>query len=90
MTKKAFRPDVDAPKWKGGHSPYDIIKEGTIALTVILVSPCCSPSSSGHPMRRPITIKTWSNADPVDFVNTALSELNGTSTTASTARPTTT
>jgi len=27
MRKKSFRPDVDAPAWKGGYSPYDIIKE---------------------------------------------------------------
>ena len=30
MTKKAYRPDVDAPEWKGRYVPYDIIKEGTI------------------------------------------------------------
>ena len=35
MSSKTFRPDVDAPEWKGGHSPYDIIKEGTIALVVV-------------------------------------------------------
>ena len=35
MSKKAFRPDVDAPEWKGGHAPYDIIKEGTIAIVVV-------------------------------------------------------
>ena len=35
MTKKAFRPDVDAPEWRGGYSPYDIIKEGTIAIVVV-------------------------------------------------------
>jgi len=37
MSKKAFRPDVNAPEWKGGHSPYDIIKEGSIAIAVVLV-----------------------------------------------------
>jgi hypothetical protein len=87
MTKKAFRPDVDAPKWKGGYSPYDILKEGTIALAVILVLTLLLAVVFGSPDEKAITIKTWSNADPIDFATTALSELNGTSTSASYGAP---
>ena len=40
---------------------------------------------------QPSTVKSWSRGDPVDFVTTAVSELDGTSETrAPTARPTTT
>ncbi len=79
MTKKAFRPDVDAPEWKGGHTPYDIIKEGTIALLVVALVTLLLAVIFGSPDEAAITIKKWSNAAPVDFATTALSELNGTS-----------
>lgn len=87
MTKKAFNPDVDAPEWKGGYHPYDIIKEGTIAIAVILVLTLVFAIVFGSPDEKAITIKTWSNAAPLDFANTALEELNGTSTTAAYGAP---
>jgi len=37
MSAKSYRPDVDVPEWKGRHAPYDILKEGTIALVVVAV-----------------------------------------------------
>jgi hypothetical protein len=85
--KKAFRPDVDAPEWKGGHTPYDIIKEGTIALLVIALLTLILAVVFGSPDETAITIKSWSNANPIDFATTALSELNGTSTSASYGAP---
>jgi hypothetical protein len=87
MTKKAFRPDVDAPEWKGGHTPYDIIKEGTIALVVIALLTLILAVVFGSPDETAITIKGWSNADPIDFATTALSELNATSTTGAYGAP---
>ncbi len=79
---KRFRPDVDAPEYKGGYSPYDIIKEGTIALVVVALLTIVLASVFGSPDEKQVTIKTWSTAMPVDFATTALSELNGTSGTA--------
>jgi hypothetical protein len=87
MSKKSFRPDVDAPEWKGGHTPYDIIKEGTIALVVVAVLTVLLAVVFGSPDEPAITLKSWSNAAPVDFATTALSELNGTSTTAAYGAP---
>ena len=87
MSKKPFRPDVDAPTWKGGYSPYDIIKEGTIAVVVVSVLVLALAVVFGSPDERAITIKTWSNAAPVDFASTALEELNGTSVTATYGAP---
>jgi hypothetical protein len=87
MSKKAFRPDVDAPEWKGGYSPYDIIKEGTIALVVVALLTIILATVFGSPDEHAITIKTWSNVDPIDFASTALSELNGTSTSAQYGAP---
>ncbi len=87
MSAKAFRPDVDAPEWKGGHSPYDIIKEGVIALVVVSLLTLLLAVVFGSPDEPAITIKAWSTHDPMDFAVTALSELNGTSGTAQYGAP---
>ncbi|HEY5439144.1 MAG TPA: hypothetical protein VIJ99_09605 [Acidimicrobiales bacterium] len=87
MRKKAFRPDVDAPKWTGGHTPYDIVKEGTIALLVVAILTIALATVFGSPDVPAVTIKRWSNMAPVDFAMTALSELNGTSGTATYGAP---
>ncbi len=84
---KAFRPDVDAPEWKGGHSPYDIVKEGIIALVVVSILTVLLAVAFGSPDDPSITIKAWSNHAPMDFATTALSELNGTSGSAGYGAP---
>ena len=84
---KRFRPDVDAPEYKGRYSPYDIIKEGTIAITVVLVLTLLLAIVFGSPDEKSVTIKTWANATPVDFATTALGELNGSTTTAAYGAP---
>jgi hypothetical protein len=79
---KRFRPDVDAPEYKGAYAPYDIIKEGTIALVVVALLVVILASVFGSPDEKQVTIKSWSTAMPVDFATTAINEMNGTSTTA--------
>ncbi len=87
MSATRFRPDVDAPEYKGGYSPYDIIKEGTIAIVVVGILVVLLAVVFGSPDEPAITIKKWSNAAPIDFATTALSELNGTSISASYGAP---
>ena len=87
MSNKKFRPDVDAPVYKGSYSPYDIIKEGTIAIIVIGVLTVLLAMFFGSPDEHAVTIKTWSNAAPVDFATTAASELDGSSTTGGYGAP---
>lgn len=87
MSSKPFRPDVDAPVYKGKYSPYDILKEGTIAICVILVLTLMLAVLFGSPDEHAVTIKTWSNAAPLDFATTAASELDGSSTTGSYGAP---
>lgn len=87
MTKKSFRPDVDAPQWRGGHSPYDIVKEGTIALVVVSILTILLAVAFGSPDDPALTVKAWSTNDPMDFAATALSELNNTSGTAQYGAP---
>lgn len=79
MRKTAYRPDVDVSEWKGRYVPYDIIKEGTIALVVVAILTVALAVVFSSPDEKAITIKTWSNADPIDFAKTAVSELDGTS-----------
>ena len=82
MKTRAYRPDVDAPTWRGGYYPYDILKEGTIALLVVLILTVTLAVVFGSPDEKSITIKAWSTAAPVDFAQTAFGELDGTSTSA--------
>jgi hypothetical protein len=67
--------------------PYDLVKELCLALAgfgvlAILVSVFLS-----SPDVAPVTIATWSQADPIDFVTTATGELAGTTTSAGYGAP---
>jgi hypothetical protein len=68
--------------WEGGYRPYDLVKEFVIALVVVGLFTGVLAGVFSSPDKRAVTIAQWSRADPVDFVTTALSELDGTSTTA--------
>ncbi len=87
MSAKRFRRDVDAPEYTGPQRPYDIIKEGTIALVVVAVLTIALTIVFGSPDLPAITIKQWSNAAPLDFAQDALSQLNQTSETATYGPP---
>lgn len=87
MKTRSFRPDVDAPEWTGGHTPYDIIKEGAIAVVVVALLTVLLAVVFGSPDQPPVTVKTWSNTAPLDFAATALQELGGTSRTAEYGAP---
>lgn len=87
MSTRGFRPDVDAPEWKGGQRPYDILKEGTIALCVVAILVIMLAVVFGSPDVPAVTIKKWSNAAPLDFAQDALSQLNQTSETATYGPP---
>ncbi len=59
--------------------PYDLLKELLIAFVVsgvVIIALALALSSPDAP---PLTIQAWAQADPVDFVTTATSELAGTS-----------
>ncbi len=87
MSKKGFRPDVDAPEYKGHYAPYDIIKEGTIAIAVVAILVLFLSILFGSPDEPSVTVKSWANADPIDFATTAINEMNGSSITASYGAP---
>ena len=68
-------------EWKGSYRSYDIVKEASIALGVVLALAVLLTILFSSPDESPSTIKQWSRTAPVDFVTTATTELDGTSGT---------
>jgi len=62
--------------------PYDLIKEGLIAMAVVFVLSVALAGFFSSPDDPPLTIQQYAQNDPVGFVTTALGELNGTGTIA--------
>jgi hypothetical protein len=85
--RRRFNPDRDVEDWKGAYRPYDIVKEGLIALLAVAVLVVLLAVVFSSPDETAITLKTWSVANPVDFAQTAITELDGTSGTATYGPP---
>ena len=79
---KSRREDESYARWTGGYRPYDLVKEASIAFGVVLALAVGLTILFSSPDEHSTTIKSWSRTDPVDFVTTAVSELDGSSTTA--------
>ncbi len=88
-TKKArrFKPDRDVKEWKGGYVPYDILKEAFVAFLAVAVLIVLLAVVFSSPDDPSVTLKRWSALNPVDFAQTAITELDGTSGTASYGPP---
>jgi len=67
--------------------PYDLVKELAIALGVIGVLGLVLAAVFSSPDEAPVTIASWSQTDPVDFVTTATGELAGTTKSAGYGQP---
>ena len=83
MTRREKRrlEDESYRTWKGGYRPYDLVKEASIAFGAILALAVVLTILFSSPDEHPSTIQSWSRTDPVDFVTTATTELDGSSTT---------
>jgi hypothetical protein len=82
MNRESRRRENEAAReWKGAKRPYDLVKEATVALGVVLALTVVLTILFSSPDLPPSTIKSWSRADPVDFVTTATTELDGSSGT---------
>jgi hypothetical protein len=79
---RKFVQDRDAVAWKGRYEPYDLAKEFLIALVVVAILVTGLAVVFGSPDDKPVTVRSWSAANPVDFAQTAITELDGTSGTA--------
>jgi len=87
VSPRRFNPDRDVSEWKGAYVPYDIIKEAVVALVAVAVLIVLLAVVLGSPDDPAVTLKRWSIADPVDFAQTAITELDGTSGTATYGPP---
>lgn len=67
--------------------PYDLVKELAIALAGIGVLTLVTAAVLSSPDEPPVTIASWAQSDPVDFVTTATGELAGTTTSAGYGQP---
>lgn len=81
------RARAEARTWRGPRRHYDIVKEATIALVVVLVLAVGLAALFSSPDKPAVTLRQWSDAQPTGFVLTAASELQGTSTTATYGPP---
>jgi hypothetical protein len=82
-----FKVDRDAVAWHGRYERYDIAKEFTIAFVVVCILVAGLAVLFGSPDEKPVTVKSWSTADAVDFAQTAIAELDGTSGVATYGPP---
>jgi hypothetical protein len=80
MTRSERRRADDAARtWTGGYRPYDLVKEASIAFGVVLALVVVLTVLFSSPDEQSSTIKSWSRSNPVDFVTTAVGELDGSS-----------
>ncbi len=73
--------------WQGGYRHYDIVKEASIAFGVVLALAVVLTVLFSSPDEKPSTIKQWSRTMPVDFVTTAVGELDYSTTTGTYGPP---
>jgi hypothetical protein len=85
--RRRFNPDRDVEEWRGEYRPYDLVKEFVIALVVVAVLVTGLAVVFSSPDEKPVTVKSWSTSDPVDFAQTATAELDGTSALANYGPP---
>ena len=85
--RRRFNPDRDVEEWHGKYLPYDLVKEFVIALVVVSVLVVGLAVIFSSPDEKPVTVKSWSTSDPVDFAQTAITELDGTSAIATYGPP---
>jgi cytochrome b/b6/petB-like protein len=78
---------AERAEWRGPTRRYDILKEGTAAVTVVAVAVIALAGLLSSPDIPPVTVQTWSRLAPDDFLGTAASELAGTSETANYGQP---
>jgi hypothetical protein len=80
MSRERRRRENEAARsWGGAYRRYDLVKEFAIATGVVLALTLVLTLVFSSPDDPPSTIKTWSRTDPVDFVTTAVGELDGSS-----------
>jgi len=84
---RRFKPDRDVAEWHGAYVPYDILKEAFVAFVAVAVLIVLFAVVFSSPDDPAVTLKTWSASSPIDFAQTAGTELDGSSGTATYGPP---
>ena len=74
-------------EWRGPEARFDLLKEATIATIVVVVVVVILAVLFSGPRATGVTFQSWSKNDPSDFASTTLSELLGTSGSATYGPP---
>jgi hypothetical protein len=74
--------DAAARKWAGPTRHYDLVKEFVVATVAVLALSLVLATALGSPDDKAVTLQKWAQAAPADFVATTVTELGGTSATA--------
>jgi len=83
---EASRLSDDSP-WNGPKIRYDLVKEFVVALVVMALLAAILAVVFSSPDDHPVTIRQWAQADSADFLATAITELDGSSATATYGPP---
>ncbi|HVB21350.1 MAG TPA: cytochrome b N-terminal domain-containing protein [Ktedonobacteraceae bacterium] len=74
------RPSDQVSYYRGLHMmPYDLIREGLIALVAVFVLVVAFAGFLSSPDEPPLTLQQYAQQNPVGFVTTAMAELSATS-----------
>jgi hypothetical protein len=84
---RAAQRAADAAPWRGPTRRYDILKEGTIAFAIAAGLTIALAAIVSSPDVPPVTVRSWVQVAPADFLATAATELDGTSLTATYGPP---
>lgn len=81
------KPSRTIIQWQGETRSYDIVKEFVVALAVVSILVLALSALFSSPDEPSLTIKSWANDAPSDFVLAAATELDGSSPSASYGPP---
>ena len=87
VRRRRFNPDRDVAEWHGRYVPFDLVKEFVIALVAVAILVTVLAVVFSSPDDHPVTVRSWSNGDPAGFAQTAITELDGTSGSATYGPP---
>ena len=85
LTHKSTQLELE--KWSGPKRHYDLVKEITVVSVVVAVLTVGLALLFGSGDPAPVTMRSWAQSSPADFVGTAATELAGTSATATYGPP---
>jgi hypothetical protein len=80
--RRLLRREAPKARWRGAYAPYDLVKELAITLSVVALLAVVLTVLFSSPDEKPSTIRQWSRQDPINFMETAVAELAGSSDTA--------